>query len=205
MGHELYEDETQKVELQARNVGLQFDEVFRLIRRSDARLRLTRRKILRLHRLAIQDIYTCAGRFRDWPVVIKGSKHRPPEPRYVRGLVAEMCATANRQTEWSPSKTAAFLLWRLNWIHPFGGGNGRTSRAVAYYALCVRLGLRLPGGITIAERIDLDQRAYQKALVDADEAWRTDILDVSRMQSLLEDLLERQLAHYLDGPPTGPP
>jgi Fic family protein len=205
MGHELYEDEARKAELEARNVGLQFDEVFRLIRRSDARLRLTRRKILRLHRFAIQDIYTCAGRFRDWPVVIKGSKHRPPEPRYVRGLVAEMCATANLQTEWSPSKTTAFVLWRLNWIHPFGGGNGRTSRAVAYYALCVSLGLRLPGKLTIAERIDLDPRAYQEALVDADEAWRTDILDVSRMQSLLEDLLERQLAHYLDGPPTAPP
>jgi Fic family protein len=179
--------------------------VIRLIRRSDAQLRLTRRKILRLHRLAIQDIYTCAGRFRDWPVAIKGSKHRPPEHRYVRGLVAEMCATANRQTEWSPTKTAAFLLWRLNWIHPFGGGNGRTSRAVAYYALCVRLGLRLPGKFTIVEWIDLDRRRYQEALVDADAAWRADILDVSRMQSLLEDLLERQLADYLDGPPTGPP
>ena len=205
MGHELYEDEARKVELQARNAGLQFDEVFRFIRRSDARLRLTRRKILRLHRFAIQDIYTCAGRFRDWPVVIKGSKHRPPDHRYVRGLVAEMCATANRQTDWFPTKTAAFLLWRLNWIHAFGGGNGRTSRAVAYYALCVRLGLRLPGKLTIAERIDLDPRRYQEALVDADEAWSMDIIDVNRMQSLVEDLLERQLASYLDEPFTGPP
>jgi Fic family protein len=206
MGHELYENEAQKDELEGRNVGLQFDEVVRLLlRSSNARLRLTRRKILRLHRFAIQDIYTCAGRFRDWPVAIRGSQHRPPEPRYVRGLVAEMCATVNREADWPPTKTAAFVLWRLNWIHPFGGGNGRTARAVADYALGVRLGGRLLGKLAIADKIDQNRRRYQEALVDADEAWRSNIPDVSRMQSLLEDMLESQLTSYLGRPSTDPP
>ncbi len=199
IGHELYEDDTQKVELQSRNGVLQFNEVIRLIDRSNGLFRPTRRKILRLHRFAIQDVYTCGGRFRNWPVTIRGSLHRPPEARYIKGLVAEMCATAHRNTDWSPTKTAAFLLWRLNWIHPFGGGNGRTARALAYFALCVRLGLRLPGEFTIAEQIDRDRRRYQEALEDADAAWKGHSLDVSRMESLLEDFLERQLA-YLDQP-----
>lgn len=200
---ELYKDDAHKVELQSRNGVWQFDEVVRLIDRSDGELRLTRRKILRLHRFAIQDIYQCAGRFREWPVAIRGSLHKPPEARYIKGLVAEMCATANREMDWSPSKTAAFLLWRLNWIHPFGGGNGRTSRALGYYALCVRYGLRFPGRFTIAEQIDRDRRRYQDALEDADAAWREHSLDVSLMESLIEDLLERQLA-YLDETPLDP-
>ena len=189
--------------MQARNARWQSDEVSRFFLCSGAQLRLTRRKILRLHRFAIQDIYTCAGRFRDWSVVIKGSKHRPPEHRYVRGLVAEMCAKANRETDWSPCKIAAYLLWRLNWIHPFGGGNGRTSRAVADYVLCVRLGLKLPGKFTIAEQIDQDRRRYQDALEDADAAWREHSLDISQMEFLVEDFLERQLA-YLDETPPDP-
>jgi Fic family protein len=199
VGHELYENDQHKIELQSRNGVLQFNEVIRLIDVSDGELRLTRRKILRLHHFAIQDIYECAGRFRKWPVVIRGSLHRPPESRYVKSLVAEMCATANTSTDWSPTKTAAFLIWRLNWIHPFGGGNGRTSRALAYYSLCVHLKLKLPGKFTIAEQIDRDRRRYQVALEDADAAWREHSLDVSQMESLVEDFLERQLA-YLDEP-----
>ena len=179
-------------------------ETIRLIDRSDGELRLTRRKILRLHRFAIQDIYECAGRFRTWPVAIRGSLHRPPESRFVRGLVAEMSARANSDTEWSPTKTAAFLIWRLNWIHPFGGGNGRTSRTLAYYALCVRLKVKLPGRLTIAEQIDRDRRRYQDALEDADAAWREHSLDVSRMGSLVEDFLERQLAYLDESPPNMP-
>ena len=145
----------------------------------------------------MQGIYTCAGRFREWPVKIIGSAHKPPEHRYVRGFVADMCATANRNTDWSPVKTAAYLLWRLNWIHPFGGGNGRTARAVAYFALCSRLGLRLPGKLTMAEQIDRNPTLYQEALEDADAACRAGMTDVSRMESLIRDFLEQQLS-YLD-------
>jgi Fic family protein len=30
---------------------------------------------------------------------------------------------------------AAFALWRLNWVHSFKNGNGRTARAFAYWCL----------------------------------------------------------------------
>jgi hypothetical protein len=32
-----------------------------------------------------------------------------------------------------PTELAAYGLWRLNWIHPFVEGNGRTARAVCYF------------------------------------------------------------------------
>jgi Fic family protein len=128
--------------LEARNGLLQYDEVIRLVDDSRGRLSLGPETIKRLHFFAIDGIYCCAGQFREWPVAIKGSLHKPPEHRFVGALVDEMCELANDTSDWSPIRTAAYLLWRLNWIHPFAGGNGRTSRAIAYLALCVGLGFR---------------------------------------------------------------
>ena len=33
----------------------------------------------------------------------------------------------------------AYALWRLNWIHPFINGNGRTARALCHYIICLKL------------------------------------------------------------------
>lgn len=190
----LYRDETEKRELEARNGLLQFDEVTKLIGKSTGTLNLTVHIVKRLHFCAIQDIYSCAGNFRKWDLEIKNSSHRPPQHRYVEGLVEEMCERANSSTSWSPVKTAAYLLWRLNWIHPFAGGNGRTSRAICHLGLCVRLGFTPPGKLTIPEQIRNNGKPYQGALEDADDAWKSDVLDVSKMELLLDELLKKQIA-----------
>ena len=44
-----------------------------------------------------------------------------------------------------PTGLAAYALWRLNWIHPFVEGNGRTARAACYYLICMKAGRLLPG------------------------------------------------------------
>ena len=67
---ELYDSIDQKIELEARNGLLQFDEVIRLIEESRCEFNLTPELIKRLHRVAIQDISTCAGEFRQWPITI---------------------------------------------------------------------------------------------------------------------------------------
>jgi choline-glycine betaine transporter len=33
---------------------------------------------------------------------------------------------------WTPTELAAYTLWRMNWIHPFTEGNGRTARAAIH-------------------------------------------------------------------------
>lgn len=33
---------------------------------------------------------------------------------------------------------ASFVLWRLNWIHPFIDGNGRTAAVLCYFVLGVK-------------------------------------------------------------------
>jgi Fic family protein len=86
-------------------------------------------------------------------------------------------------------------MWRLNWIHPFADGNGRTSRIVSYVVLSIRAGAILPGTPTIPDQI-VDNRAYFDALDAADAAFRDGRIDVSKMEALLASLLAKQLAGF---------
>ncbi len=88
---------------------------------------------------------------------------------------------------------AAYGLWRLNWIHPFVEGNGRTARAVCYYLLCVRSGALLRGRKIVPERIREDRQGYESALAAADRAWHVGNLDIRDMEEYLAALLQEQL------------
>jgi Fic family protein len=200
----LYRDQAHKDKLEGRNARLLYRRVLELIPVSRGQgkddsheLRLTTEIIKDLHQYAIQDIYSCAGQFRTWRVRIAGSQHMPPDWIYVESSVDSMCNTVNEHSEWDPLHTTAFLLWRLNWIHPFGGGNGRTSRAVAYLGLCARLGFIPPGKQTITQYIDENRSGHINALRDADKAWlNSSTIDVGIMQSFLDDWLKKQLANF---------
>jgi len=108
-------------------------------------------------------------------------------------MVEEMCDYVNDNRDKPPIHLAAYLLWRINWIHPFDDGNGRTARAASYAILCILLGYELPGIHTIPEHLSDDKRPYYKALEDADEAWKNKHLNVSRLEDLLNDALVKQL------------
>ncbi len=84
-------------------------------------------------------------------------------------------------------------MWRINWIHPFAGGNGRTSRAVSYLVLLAKLGYALPGTRTIPDQIVDNRPPYYEALDAADLAWKRGNLDASKMEKLLSSLLAKQL------------
>lgn len=147
-----------------------------------------------LQRVAIQDIYTCAGNYRTGPVFIEGTTHQPPPPADVAGLVEEMCDYINgKWSQSSPIHMAAYAMWRVNWIHPFAGGNGRTSRAVSNLVLCARLGYRLPGTLTVPEQIVANRQPYYAALDAADAAWMHGVVDVSAVEELLSEMLAKQL------------
>ena len=74
------------------------------------------------------------------------------------------------QRSLSPTLVAAFALWRINYIHPFVNGNGRTARAVCYYVLCVMQGGLLPGREILPEilRREPMHGRYVAALGQAD-------------------------------------
>lgn len=88
---------------------------------------------------------------------------------------------------------ASFVLWRLNHIHPFINGNGRTARATCYFVLCVKAGGWLPGAAILPELISRDRDNYVKALQQADDSLSNGQLDLSALHTLLSNLLEEQI------------
>jgi Fic family protein len=197
--HQLFADAEQKAALEARNGLIQIDEVIRLIEGAKHGFELRPSIIQRLQRLAIKDIYTCAGNFRTGPVCIEGTSHQPPDPDTVSEHVEAMCEYVN--TKWassSPLHLAAYLMWKVNWIHPFAGGNRRTSRAVSYLVLCARLGYGLPGTLTIPDQIVQNREPHYHALDAADAAWASGTVDVTVMEQLMAEMLANQLSSVID-------
>jgi Fic family protein len=150
--------------------------------------------ILTLHREALNGISASAGVWRPSGVEIKGSRHAPPQAFEVPERIEELCDYVNEK--WnvkSPLHLASYVMWRLNWIHPFTDGNGRTSRAVSYLVLCVRLKTLLPGRLTIPQQIEENKTPYYKALEAADDAWTEGKIDLTKMKELLGSMLATQL------------
>ena len=154
--------------------------------------------ILGLQREALAGISSYAGNYRPGGVAIEGSKHEPVGAHLVPELIEDMCDYVNDHWELStPIHLAAYVMWRLNWIHPFADGNGRTSRIVSYVVLSVRAGTLLPGTPTIPDQIVDNRRPYFDALDAADLAFRDGgRIDVSKMEDLLASLLANQLAEF---------
>ena len=93
---------------------------------------------------AITCLHTNAGEYRPCPVMV--GAHSPPEHYRIQALMDDFVNLVNRSWESSEAVAlATFVLWRLNHIHPFINGNGRTARAVSYFVLCLRANQWLPG------------------------------------------------------------
>jgi Fic family protein len=149
-----------------------------------------------LHRAALEGLSIFAGNWRPAGVEIEKSKHTPPGAHLVPELIEAMCDYVNDNWEKSsPVHLAAYVLWRLNWIHPFADGNGRTARALSFVVICVKSEQILPGQPTYPEMIVQHRKGYFEALDAADAACKqSQRIDVSKMEQLLESLVAKQLA-----------
>lgn len=188
-----------RAEAEARNVLRQYDAGIAAIQSAlDRRpFKLRPSLILALHREALAGISTFAGNYRPAGVEIEGSRHQPPGAHLVPELVEDLCDYVNEHWEQAtPIHLASYVMWRLNWIHPFADGNGRTSRIVSYVVLSIRAGVVLPGTPTIPDQIVDNRNPYFDALDAADISWRAGQLDVSKMEGLLGALLARQLTNF---------
>lgn len=108
--------------------------------------------------------------------------------------VSDMCDYVNcHWGEKNACHLSSYVLWRLNWIHPFADGNGRTARVVSYLVLSIKLRSLLPGFPTIPDLIAADKAPYYSELEKADKEWRFEKLDISGMEKLTEALLGKQL------------
>ena len=189
----IYRDQDEKRRLESRNGVIQAEFVIYQATNWESNARLTTDLARKLQELAVNQIYRCAGHFRDGDVVIQGVDHQPPPHTEVPALMEEMCDYVSGNWDKLPIHLASYVMWRINWIHPFFGGNGRTARAASYLVLCARLGFVLPGTKTIPEQIVEHRGPYYEALQRADAAWEGGRLDLSQMEDLMSSLLAKQL------------
>lgn len=186
---------------EAANALRQFDAVVKLVDQAllpDSVFELKPSTLLELNRIATEGTNEYPGVYRPHPVRILGSRHLPPDSKEVPSLVEQMCDYVNQNWGKSPVHLAAYLTWRINWIHPFSDGNGRTARALSYAILCIRLGYRLPGTKTIPEQIAADKSPYYHALETADKAWSEGSVGVSDLEDMVGNMLAAQLLDIHD-------
>ena len=128
---ELISDPLERAAAEARNGFRQFDAAIETVHSALERqaFKLRPSLILTLQREALVGISSYAGNYRPGGVAIEGSRYEPVGAHLVPELVEDMCDYVNEQ--WRDAAAihlAAYLMWRLNWIHPFADGNGRTAR-----------------------------------------------------------------------------
>jgi prophage maintenance system killer protein len=142
---------------------------------------------------AITCLHTTPGEYRPCQVYV--GNHTPPPEHRVQALMDDFVNTVNRNWEKAdPVVLAAYVLWRLNYIHPFINGNGRTARATAYFVLCVKLGYWLPGTTILPELISRERARYVEALRSIDESVKGGNLNLTPLHALLSELVAEQLA-----------
>ena len=160
-----------------------------------------------LNYAAVANIAQMGGRYREDPISV--GNHRTPHFKDVPNHMDRFFSLIHEN--WTivdhPTLLPAYALWRLNWIHPFVEGNGRTARAACYYLICMKQGRLLPGKKTVPERIKEKRDSYIAALQAADGAWDEGRYDVTQLAVYLEGLLQEQLseASASDNPPPEQP
>lgn len=141
---------------------------------------------------AITCLHVNAGEYR--PCAVTVGNHIPPDHYRVPALMDDFVNEVNRN--WGavdPVVLASYVLWRLNYIHPFINGNGRTARAACYFVLCIAAGGWLQGSTILPELIRQNHDEYRAALMAADASLATGTFDMSLLHAFVSRLLSEQL------------
>ena len=166
---------------------------------------LSQHVIKALNFQAISCLHTSPGEYRPCPVRVGG--YDPPEHYRVPALMDDFVNYVNRQWEVTdPVVLATYVLWRLNHIHPFINGNGRTARGASYFVLCLKAGGPIAGAPILPELLRRERPRYVAALRMADSSLADGELDLSALHSLVSELLNEQIKTVADqlGPVDGP-
>jgi Fic family protein len=155
---------------------------------------LSQHVIKALNFQAITCLHIAPGEYR--PCAVTVGEHSPPPHWRVPAAMDDFVNMVNRNWDSSdPVVLATYVLWRLNNIHPFVNGNGRTARAACYFVLCLKVGGWPEGSIILPELIRRDREEYCVALQTAHVAFaNTGEPDLAHLHTVVSRLLQEQLA-----------
>lgn len=138
---------------------------------------------------AIACLHPEAGEYRS--INVKVGYYVPPDFLIVPQLMNQFINHVNNiWTQTDQITLAAFVLWRLNWIHPFRNGNGRTARALCNYVLSIKCQQHLVG---LPQLIKLHRNEYVNALKQVDASVSNNLVNVNPLIKFIQKLLEQQL------------
>ena len=194
--HPLYQ------ELEIENGARQYDllrSIVAIALRADKPF-LSQTLIKALNFQAIACLHTHAGEFRPCKVFV--GDHNPPAEHRVQALMDDFVNVVNYNWKSAdPVVLATYVLWRLNNVHPFINGNGRTARAAAYFVLCVKAGGWLVGEPILPELIRQNRDEYIAALQHAHVSNDAGDVDLRPLHELIMRLLAQQIASIRPAPP----
>ena len=148
-------------------------------------------KALNFH--AIACLHPNAGEYRPCAVKV-GDNENFPAAWQIPDLMDDFTNTVNRRwAEADDLGLAAYVLWRLNGIHPFVNGNGRTARAACLFVICVKAGGWLPYTPILPELIRRDRAEYVEILRKIDAGAASGKLEVAELVGFLERLIKEQV------------
>lgn len=123
--------------------------------------------LMRIHQVVADGQIDDNGRYRRGEVAV--GDHRPPPYIEVEGHMASFFQYLRENWETKDMiQLAAFVLWRLLWIHPFSDGNGRSSRLSAYFVMCLKHGRSIPGQNTVLTQMVNGRAGYCDCLRECD-------------------------------------
>jgi Fic family protein len=124
---------------------------------------LDEKTILDIHKIILKNINeTEAGRYRKENVMIMGAVHLPPSAVKVPRLMSEFFEWYYKNKRKIPIvELAAWVHYKLVYIHPFIDGNGRTARLLMNLML-------LQHGYPPAVILNIDRKKYYRVLKEAD-------------------------------------
>lgn len=127
---------------------------------------ITENVIKEVHKILMTKILkdrSMIGTYRNVPVMIMGSDHKPPQPHLLVAKMQNLIAwSEENKKQLHPVEYAALLHEKFVTIHPFVDGNGRTARILMNMAL-----LECGFPIIIIESDPETRNIYNKALEHA--------------------------------------
>ena len=198
------EDHPVYQELQISNGNRQYDFLRSIVSASLGMGRpfLSQHVIKAFNFQAITCLHTSPGEYRPYPVSV--GEHAPPDHYRVPALMDDFVNVVNRNWDSTdPVVLATYVLWRLNNIHPFINGNGRTARASCYFVLCLKAGALLRGQTILPELIRLNREEHVDALQHAHVSFaQNGEPDLGPLHAIVTRLVDEQLASAEEQLPT---